>query len=138
MFDYINRKRDPVELAFYWGSVPFALFWVVWASPAAAFALQAYVVTMCTFALGPFNTHKKVVKQRWYWKRLLGIGALAHPIVLGGLWYLNMRYPLGTGTGTVFLIAFVVGIVEMITVGAIVGWLSVPDWRDKRRRRLIE
>lgn len=115
MFDYINQKRDPITIVFYCGGAPFGLAWALHQSLITGFALETYLITCIAFVLQPFEFRKQDIKQRWFWKILLGAGAFVHPAFLVGLWFLDSRYPtFVTGTGTIFLMGFVVGIVEMI------------------------
>ena len=121
MFEYINRKRDPVAIIFYFGLIPFGLFWVFHRSPIAGFSLQTYLVTAIVFVFYPFEMQVQSVKQWSFWKWMLRIGAVAHPLFLAGLWYVDVTYPVFvTGTGTVFFTAFVIGVIEAVVVGEMV------------------
>jgi hypothetical protein len=121
MFEYINRKRDPVAVAFYCGLVPFGLFWIMRQSLIAGFALQAYLLTVIVFVFYPFEMQAHNIKQRWFWKRMLVVGAVVHVLVLAGLWSLDANFQIFvTGTGTVFFVGFVAGVIEMIAVGEMV------------------
>jgi hypothetical protein len=67
------------------------------------------------------------IKQWWFWKRMLYIGFVVHPLLLTGLWFLDLYYRIFvTGTGTVFFVGFVVGVFEMVAVGETVDW-SRPE-----------
>jgi hypothetical protein len=102
MFEYINRKRDPAAVIFYCAGIPFGLFWVIYGSLIAGFALQAYVATAAVFVFYPFEMKGQNLKQWSFWKRMLPVGVLANLLYLGGLWYLDVKYPVFvTGTGTV-------------------------------------
>jgi hypothetical protein len=130
MFDYINRKKDPIAVIFYCGLIPFGLFWVLRRSLIAGFAFEAYFATMAAFVYGPFEIHNQIhnFREPWFWKSLLLAGGLVHPLFLIGLWYLDRTYPVFvTGTGTLGLVGFVVGVVEMVAVGEIVDRFRPPE-----------
>jgi hypothetical protein len=121
MFEYINPTRNRIAIIFYCGLVPVGLFWILRESALAAFLLQVYVISAGVFLFYPFTIRRQNVKQWWFWKRMLLGAAVPHPLVLTGLWYVDSKYPvLVTGTGTVFFIAFVIGVIEVIVVGEIV------------------
>jgi hypothetical protein len=121
MFDYINRKRDPVSLIFYSGLIPFALFWIFARNLIAGFCFQAYLVTAVVFVFYPYEMHPQLVRKWQFWNRLLRVGLGIHLLVLLGLWYLDSTFPaLVMGTGTLGFVGLVVGIVEMIAVGEVV------------------
>ncbi len=114
MFEYVNRKRDPIALAFYVGCVPFAILWVWHNSLVTGFLLEAYLITMGAFVLvNPFELQPQNVKQRWFWNAMLRSGAIVHPLFLAGLWYLDATHPTFVeGIGTLFLVAIMVGAPE--------------------------
>src|SRR6266700_6404786 len=120
MFEYINRKRDPVTVAIYCGGVPFAIAWVLHNSIGTAFALEAYLVTMEVFVINPFELQSENVKQRWFWRGTLLGGAVVHPLVLGGIWFLDSNNPAFIkGGGTLFFVAIMVGALEIVTLNSI-------------------
>jgi hypothetical protein len=120
MFDDINRKRDPIAVIFYAGLIPFGLVWALLRSLVAGFVLQAYLITAIVFVFYPFEMQAQKVRQWSFWKQMLRIGTVAHLLLLSGLWYLDVAYPLFvTGTGTVFFTAFVIGVIEVVVVGEI-------------------
>ncbi len=128
MFEYIKQKRDPVAIIFYCGLIPFGSFWVIWRSLIAGFALQAYVITVIVFVFYPFEMKSLSLRQWFFWKQLLQVGITAHLIFLTGLWFLDDNYPIFvTGTGTVFLTAFVIGVIEMVVVGEILDRVHPTD-----------
>ena len=121
MFEYVNRKRDPIALAFYFGCVPFAILWVWHNSLVTGFLLEAYLITMGAFVLNPFELQPQNVKQRWFWNAMLRSGAIVHPLFLAGLWYLDATHPTFVeGTGTLFLVAIMVGALESVILSSIV------------------
>ena len=120
MFEYINRRRDPVTVAIYCGCVPFAIAWVLHNSIWTAFALEAYLITVIAFVMNPVELQAENIKQRWFWKGMFLGGAVVHPLFLGGLWFLNSKYPtFVTGTGTLFLVAIMVGSLESFVLNPI-------------------
>jgi hypothetical protein len=128
MFEYINQKRDPVAIIFYCGLIPFGLFWVIRRSLITGFALQAYVITIIVFVFYPFEMKVQNIKQWLFWKRMLQVGAPAHLLLLTGLWFLDATYHVFvTGTGTVFLTAFVAGVIETVAVGEILDRPRLTD-----------
>jgi hypothetical protein len=132
MFEYVTRKRDPIAIAFYCGTVPFGTLWALWPSLRTGFALEAYLITMFAFVLDPFEMHPQNVKQRWYWRIMLRSGALVHPLLLAGLWYLDATHPTFVeGTGTIFLVAFVIAIVEIVVLGNIVDRFRPAGQADR-------
>jgi hypothetical protein len=121
MFEYVSRKRDPVVVLFYCGTIPFGILWAVRPSLGTGFLLEAYLITMGTFAIVPFETRQQDVKQRWYWKFMLRAGSLVHMPMLACLWYIDATYPsFVTGTGTLIFVAFVIAVIEMVVLGEIV------------------
>jgi hypothetical protein len=121
MFEYVSRKRDPVAIVFYCGTIPFGILWAVRPSLGTGFLLEAYLITMGTFVIVPFETRQEDVKQAWYWRIMLRTGALIHLPVLAGLWYVDATHPsFVTGTGTLIFVAFVIAVIEMVMVGEIV------------------
>jgi hypothetical protein len=128
MFEYVNRKRDPITVAFYCGCVPFGLAWAVYRSLKTGFALEAYFITCAVFVLNPFEFRQQDVKQRWFWKIILRTGAVIHPLLLIGLWFLDSTYPVFvTGTGTIFFMAFIVAMAEIIVLGETVRRVRPDD-----------
>jgi hypothetical protein len=121
MSEYINRKRDPAAVIFYCGLIPFGLFWVVHRSLFAGFLLQTYLITVVVFVFYPFEMKVQNLRQWWFWKRMLQAGIPAHLLLVTGLWYLDATYPFFvTGTGTVFFLGFVAGVIETVVVDEIV------------------
>jgi hypothetical protein len=118
MFEYISRKRDPIALVFYCGAVPFGILWVLHNSRWTGYLLEAYLITMIAFVIVPFETRQKDAKQRWFWKIMLWGGAVVHPPLMAGLWYVDATYPsFVTGTGTLIFVAFGIGVVEALVLG---------------------
>jgi hypothetical protein len=126
MFEYVDTKTtSPVMIAFYIGSVPFGILWVFYSCLWTGFALEAYIITMCVFVLQPYDFRQKDLKKRWYWKSMLIGGALIHPLFLGGLWFLDSRFPIFVGgSGTIFLMAILLGPLEGIILASIVKRFS--------------
>ncbi len=121
VFEYINRKKDPIAVVFYCGLIPFGLFWVLRRSLIAGFALQTYLITVVVFVFYPFEMQAHNIKQWWFWKRMLGVGVVIHTLLLAGLWLLDVNFRIFvTGTGTVFFVGFVAGVIEMIALGEMV------------------
>jgi hypothetical protein len=130
MFEYVNRRRDPIAVAFYCGCVPFGIVWVLHNSLWTGFALESYLISMGAFVLDPFELQPQNVKQRWFWKAMLRSGAIVHPLFLGGLWLLDSTYPtFVTGTGTLFFVAIIVGALESVILRSIVDWLRPADFQ---------
>ncbi len=128
MFDDIGRKRDPQTIAFYCGAIPFGLAWALHQSLATGFALEVYLITCIVFVVSPFEFHPLDVKQRWFWKITLRAGAVVHSVTLLALWVLDVSYHrLVAGTGTIFLMAFVVSSAEVVILGEIVDGQRPPD-----------
>ncbi len=128
MFDYVNRKRDPIALAFYCGCVPFAILWVLHNSLVTGFWLEAYLITTGAFVLNPFELQPQNVKQRWFWNAMLRSGAIVHPLFLAGLWFLDAMHPAFVeGTGTLFFVAIMVGALESVILSSIVDRSRPPD-----------
>jgi len=122
MFEYVRRKRDPISIAFYCGAIPFGSAWVIHNSLWTGFALEVYVISVGSFVLLPFEFQTQDVKQRWFWEAMLRIGAIVHPLLLGGLWLLDARYPvLVTGTGTIFLVTILLGALESVILSVLVN-----------------
>jgi hypothetical protein len=120
MFEYINRKRDPVAVSFYCGCVPFAIIWVLHNSLWTSFMLEGYLITMGAFVINPFELQPQYVKERWFWKATLLGGAVVHPLFLAGLWFVDVTYPsFVTGTGTIFFVAIIVGGLESVVLSSI-------------------
>lgn len=130
MFEDIDRKRDPIATAFYCGSAPFGLLWVLYQAVWTAFLLQAYVITMAVFVLDPFDARPQRAKQRGFWRAMLLSGVIVHPALLFGLWYLDSAHPnLVEGWVTLFTVAFVIAVVELVVLGEIVDRLRPSEER---------
>src|SRR5579872_4437763 len=114
MFDYSNRRRNPITVIFYGGLVPFVLVYAFHQSLATAFALETYLVSVCVFVIGPFEVKKRTVRELSFWKAMLRAGAVIHPLFLAGLWYVDSTHPeFVAGVGTLFFVAFVLSVVEI-------------------------
>ena len=114
-------KANPVSAFFYGGAIPFGALWIAHNSVRTAFALQAYCVTTLVFLDDPFRTEKENVKKWWFWKAMLGGGALVHPFVLAGIWSLDAGHPAVAARAIeLFSIAAVAAALEVIILGLIV------------------
>jgi hypothetical protein len=121
-------KSNPVSAIFYCGAIPFAVLWIAHNSVATAFALQAYCVTTLVLLDDPFRTERQNVKEWWFWKALLRGGALIHPFVLAGIWWLDAAHlALVTRGVGLFSVAFVAGALEVVVLGLIVDRCRPPD-----------
>ena len=129
MFEYSNQKRDPIQIIFWCGGIPFIVFWLFHRhSIIAAFAVQVYVVSAAVFLFYPFTIQPQNVRQKWFWKLLLQAGIMPHLLFLTGLWYFDVTYPNFTTTpGTVIFMAFVLGVIEMFVVSMIMDRLHPDD-----------
>jgi hypothetical protein len=128
MFDYVNRKRDPISLIFYGGLIPFGLIWALHQSLVTAFVLEVYLITTCVFVIGPFEVRKQRVNQPSFWKAMLRAGAVIHPIFLATVWYLDATHPaFVAGVGTLFFVAFLVSIVEAVVLETTVDHFRPED-----------
>jgi hypothetical protein len=122
MFDYVSRKTDPKQIAFYCGCVPFAIPWTLHNSLWTGFLLEAYLISVTVFVFLPFDFEEQNTKQRWFWKAMLRFGAVVHPLFLGGLCLLDATYAaFVTGTGTIVFMAIVVGAIESVILSRIVS-----------------
>jgi hypothetical protein len=125
MFEYINRKRDPITIALYLGAAPFAIAWVLHNSIWTAFALEAFLITMEVFVINPVELQGEKIRQRGYWKGMILSGMVLHPLFLGSVWFLDSKYPvLIRGTGTLFFVAIMVGALESVTINPIAARLQ--------------
>lgn len=130
MFDYVS-KRDPIATVFYCGIVPFGLAWAFHPSFVTGFMLETYLITCVVFVTTPFEFRKDQVKHRWFWKIMLEAGAIVHSVFLVGLWFLDARHPTFViGTGTIFFVAFVVSVTEIVILGQIVKRYQPADQKS--------
>ena len=128
MFEYVDRKREPITTAFYCAAVPFGLLWVLHPEVWTAFLLQTYTITMLVFVLDPFEVRPKRARQRGFWKPMLLSGMVVHPVLLSGLWYLDSRYhTLVEGTLTLFSVTCLFFAIELVVLGEIVDVLRPSE-----------
>jgi hypothetical protein len=120
------RENPPLVLV-YLGGIPFSIPWILhpWylfhSSLWTGFVMQVYWITAFVFVLRPFDTERANIKKRWFWKAMLTQGALLHLLFMGGLLFLDAKFPLFIGgTGTVFLMVVVVAGVEATHMKSIV------------------
>lgn len=132
MFEDVVQKRDPITVIFYCGLAPFALAWWIHNSLTTGFLLEAYLISIAVFVIGPFEVRKQDSKERWFWNTMLRAGAVTHPLLLVGLWFLDATHPtFVAGTGTIFLVAFVVSMAETVLLGETVKRFRPADERGR-------
>jgi hypothetical protein len=113
MFEYVNQKRDPIAIIFYFVAGVFGLLWGIYPSLLTGFMGEAYLITCLIYVVIPFEFQKREVKQLWFWKAMLGAGALIHLPLMLLLWFLDVSFPV-----------LLAGILPMFIVGAVIG---VPE-----------
>jgi len=122
MFEYGSEGIDPAKIVVWSFVVPFGLFWAFHRSLLSAFLLQASIISTLSFVVGSEDVRKlrKNINKLWFIKSFVVTVCLVHPLFLTVLWFLDARYgAMITGAGSVFITAFLFGIIEMIVVGEI-------------------
>jgi hypothetical protein len=129
MFEYGNKKTDPVTIAIWCSVVPFGLFWAFHRSLMSAFLVQASIITIGAFFYGlKIPKAWENIDKRWFIKSILVTTIVIHPLLLAVAWYLDANYPiLIAGAGSVFVTGFVAAVIEMIVVGAMMEYFGKLD-----------
>jgi hypothetical protein len=121
-------KANPVRLLIYCGAIPFAVLWIVHDTRWNAFLLQAYFVTTFVFAYEPFRNKKQAVTEWRFWKGMLLGGIAIHPLVLAGIYYLDVSNSSFVESGaTLFLVIFVASVLESIVLKSVASRFQPPE-----------
>lgn len=120
-------KANPALTAIYAGVIPLATLWIIRDSFATAFALQVYLITAFVFIDNPLRNQKQRAKSWFFWKRMLLVGAIIHPLLLAGIWYADLTFPSFTvGGASLILLVFICGAVELVVVNSLVDRFWPP------------
>jgi hypothetical protein len=93
MFEYGTQRRDPIPIAIYCGAGALGIVSGLYPHLLIGYTAEAYLLTCVIFVFIPFEFQRQYVKESWFWKIMLGAGALIHLPLLIGLWFLDSRYP---------------------------------------------
>jgi hypothetical protein len=96
--DFVSLIKAYPTVALTWGgSIPlWAYFFVRGPLWTAAFALQAYFLTMYLLVDKPFRIDKRSLREWWFWKAMLCCIPV-HVAILAGLFYWDHAIPTVTG-----------------------------------------
>lgn len=149
MFEGTNRKglisesagalvylvaENPVRTGIYVGAIPFVALWIVRNSVATAFTLQVYLITTEVFVRDALRRQPGGVGRRRFWRAMLTTGAVAHPVVVAGVWYLDLWYrSFVTGGATLFLLVIVCSVVEAVTLRSAIAHFWPEDASHAQR-----
>src|ERR1017187_9858910 len=121
MFEYGNERRDPIPIAIYCGAGVCGLLRFFYPLLLTVYMAEAYLLTCMIFVFIPFEFQKREVKESWFWKTMIGAGALIHLPLLVVLWFLDASYPiLLWGFLPMFLVVVIIGVPEVVIFDQIV------------------
>jgi hypothetical protein len=130
MFEYGNESSDTNSIVIYCGAGVLALIWIIYPLPLVGFVIEAYFLTCVIFVTNPFEFRKQDLKKAWFWRTMLGAGAVIHLPVLVGLWFLDTTYPaLLSGILPMFLVTVIILVPEIVIFDQIVRRFK-PDETD--------
>jgi hypothetical protein len=115
MFEYGNEKRDPLPIVIYCGAGACGLLRLLYPLQLTGYIAEAYILTCGIFVSIPFEFQKREVKEGWFWKVMLGAGALIHLPLMVALWFLDDRFPVLTwGFLPMFVVSVLIGVPEVV------------------------
>jgi cyanate permease len=130
MFEFINDDDDGIGLnaptiCFVLGWLPFIIAWAEYNTVLTEWLVQVYFLTILIFIVYPTKYARKNVRQRWFWKAMLAVALVLHPVILVGMWFVDAWEKTKWHEATTMLsTALAALIVEALLLYKIVAFLS--------------
>jgi hypothetical protein len=91
MFEQIEGddgiELDAATICFCLGWAPFVIAWVKYNTVFTEWLVQAYFMTVMVLINYPRVYERKNLRKRWFWKAMLCVAILLHPLVLAAMWF---------------------------------------------------
>ena len=132
MFEKINSDNgielDAASICFVFGWIPFVIAWGYYNTAFTEWLVQTYFITVMVFINYPRQYQRKNLRKMWFWKAIM-LGALVlHPVVLAGMWFVDVSTKTKWHEATTMLsVCAVAGILEFVVLNKIVKYFRTGD-----------
>jgi len=132
MFENINRddgiELDAASICFVLGWLPFVIAWGEYNTAFTEWLVQTYFITVMVFINYPRQYERKNLRRMWFWKAMLLVALVPHPVILAGMWFVDVS----TKTkwheaATMLSVCAVASILEFVVLNKIVNYFRPLD-----------